>query len=1024
MTTHSPFLGELDRQLFDNYPAPTFIVDDDVRLLLANRAGQLMLGAGADPAAIAGRLGEVLHCVESAGPGGCGRREHCAECVVRNSVGEALASGSVHRSKTVMTRRNEQGGAEEIAVLVSATPYEREGRRAVLLTLENQADVHLGDELGRMERALRDYAERLRLFVEYAPAAVAMFDRKMRYLAVSRRYATDYRTRSRDLLGRSHYDVFPEIPDRWREIHRRCLAGAVEKCDEDPFPRPDGTVDWVRWEIHPWRDFTGEIGGIILFSEVVTQRKQAEDRLAAERERLAVTLQSIGDAVIATDGRQRVTAFNAVAEQLTGWTAAEAMGRPLEEVFRIVNEDTRQPVENPADRVLREGAVVALANHTALVARDGTERPIADSGAPIRDASGHISGVVLVFRDQTEERRAQAAQARLAAIVESSYDAIVSKDLQGRILTWNAAAERLLGYREDEMVGRPVELIIPPNRRVEESDIMARIRKGERVINFETQRLKKDGGSVDVAVTVWPLRDGEGRVQGASKMLRDVTEQRRARESLRQSEEQYRLLFAANPNPMFVFDEDSLRFLAVNDAAVDAYGWSREEFLAMTVLDVRASEDRARAREVIEAHRGAHETTVGVFRHRRKDETLMDMEVTVSSISLAGRPGRLCAMYDVTERKRAEEALREADQRKTEFLAVLSHELRNPLAPIRNSVHLLRHAPVGSEQAARAKEVIGRQVEQLTRLVDDLLDVTRIERGKIELERTRLDARDVLRATCDDHRTLFEGRGIELRVEMPPGAAWIDADRTRIAQAVGNLLQNAAKFSHEGGTVVASVGAHDGKVELRVRDGGIGIPAELMSRVFEPFVQADGGLARPKGGLGLGLALVKGLVELHGGTVSAHSDGPGRGSEFAVVLPLAAAPQAAAPAPPPASGTRGLSILVIEDNVDAAQSLAEVLRLEGHRVHVATDGLSGIAKAREVGPDVILSDIGLPDLDGYELARALRSQGLTSTRLIALSGYAQPEDRQRAREAGFDDHISKPPSMDVLLAAVAGGGST
>jgi signal transduction histidine kinase/CheY-like chemotaxis protein len=379
--------------------------------------------------------------------------------------------------------------------------------------------------------------------------------------------------------------------------------------------------------------------------------------------------------------------------------------------------------------------------------------------------------------------------------------------------------------------------------------------------------------------------------------------------------------------------------------------------------------------------------------------------------------GAVGAFVDVTVQHRIQQQLRESDQRKTEFLGVLSHELRNPLAPIRNGVYLLARAPAGSDQARRAREVIQRQTEHLARLVDDLLDVTRISRGKVELQRARIDAREVVRRTCEDHRLLFEGRGIELRTQLS-GPAWIDADATRIAQVIGNLLQNAAKFSRERGAVSVSVGAAGGCAEIRVFDEGAGIAPDLLPRLFQPFVQADGGTSRQHGGLGLGLALVKGLVELHGGTVRARSDGPDRGAEFVVRLPLVAAP---GPAPEP-TGLRARSsvhVLVIDDNVDAARTLADVLELEGHRVDVATDGRSGVAKARELVPNVVLCDIGLPDMTGYEVARILREDGaLRATRLVALSGYAQPEDRARSVEAGFESHLVKPTTPEELRRAL------
>jgi signal transduction histidine kinase/CheY-like chemotaxis protein len=399
----------------------------------------------------------------------------------------------------------------------------------------------------------------------------------------------------------------------------------------------------------------------------------------------------------------------------------------------------------------------------------------------------------------------------------------------------------------------------------------------------------------------------------------------------------------------------------------------------------------------------------------------VDLVTVVSAArgALRARRRQYAARSVLLERARAEEALRDSDRHKTEFLAILSHELRNPLAPIRNSLYLLDRVSVDTEQARRAKQVIHRQTEHLARLVDDLLDITRISRGKIELRRARIDVREVAQRACDDHQTLFEERGITLRLEVA-GPLWIDADEARIAQVLGNLLQNGAKFVRKNGTVTVVVAARDGEAEIRVRDDGVGMQPDALPRVFEPFVQADNRPAEAKGGLGLGLALVKGLVELHGGTVSASSGGPNRGSEFLVKLPLA---PSGSPAPAKALGpvaSRSMEVLVIDDNDDAAQSLAEVLTWEGHHVHVSTDGHSGVEKARELAPDLVLCDLGLPDMTGYDVARALRSNGIgPSQRLIALSGYAQDEDRRRAKAAGFDAHLAKPLSMEALFALLA-----
>jgi signal transduction histidine kinase/ActR/RegA family two-component response regulator len=397
--------------------------------------------------------------------------------------------------------------------------------------------------------------------------------------------------------------------------------------------------------------------------------------------------------------------------------------------------------------------------------------------------------------------------------------------------------------------------------------------------------------------------------------------------------------------------------------------------------------------------------------------------VSAVRAALRARRRQYAARAVLTDLERTRDGLRDADRRKSEFLAVLSHELRNPLAPIRNSLYLLERAAADPEQAARAKAVIHRQTQHLTRLVDDLLDMTRISVGKIDLRRTRLDLRETVRRTTDDLHSLFAQARIALRVEYASsGPVWIDADPTRMAQVLGNLLHNAAKFTPAGGSVTVAVAAREGTAELSVRDDGAGMEPSTLERMFEPFAQGEQTLARTGGGLGLGLALVRGLVGLHGGTVEAQSAGVGRGAEFVVRLPLAEA--LAEPERP--DGARASRVprvvLVIEDNADGAQTLADVLELHGHEVRVARDGRSGIEAARELRPDVVLCDLGLPDVDGYDVARTLRREAaLDRTRLVALSGYAQPEDRERAHAAGFDVHLAKPPDLEQLMDVVSGG---
>jgi PAS domain S-box-containing protein len=372
---------------------------------------------------------------------------------------------------------------------------------------------------------------------------------------------------------------------------------------------------------------------------------------------------------------------------------------------------------------------------------------------------------------------------------------------------------------------------------------------------------------------------------------------------------------------------------------------------------------------------------------------------------------------DVEDAKQFEAALREADRRKNEFLAKLSHELRNPLGVIRSAVYLLQATEPAGGRAARARAVIGRQVDQLANLVDDLLDVTRVVRGKLQLRARRFDLAEQLRSTVEDQAPLLAARHLTVALRIGAGPFPVDADPTRIAQIVGNLLQNAAKFTDPGGGVAVELARAAQGAVLRVRDTGVGIAPDMLARVFEPFTQADESLHRSSGGLGLGLALVKGLVELHGGTVTAASAGLGRGTEVTVRLPLAAG-QAVAPVretTPPAHAVHR-RVLVIEDNDEAAEMLREVLQVIGqHEVEIAHDGREGLERARASHPEVVICDIGLPEMDGYAVARSIRADpSLGATRLVALSGYSQPEDRRRAREAGFDHHLAKPTTTESL----------
>jgi PAS domain S-box-containing protein len=398
--------------------------------------------------------------------------------------------------------------------------------------------------------------------------------------------------------------------------------------------------------------------------------------------------------------------------------------------------------------------------------------------------------------------------------------------------------------------------------------------------------------------------------------------------------------------------------------------------------------------------------------------------------------GVVLVFRDVTERKEAEEALRRseeryrelaeklrvADERKNEFLAVLSHELRNPLTSIRNSLFILDQAEPGGEQARRAKGILERQVGQLSRLVDDLLDITRITRNKIRLQRERIELNELVRQTIEDHRALFEASGVQLETEFAPAALFLQADRVRLVQVVGNLLQNSAKFTGHGGKTRVSIESDTAKQRaiIRVADTGVGMAPEQVSRLFQPFMQAEITIDRSRGGLGLGLALSKGLVELHGGEISASSAGLGKGSEFVVSLPLDSISGAELQDVPAEGPRRSRRVLIIDDYTDIAESLRELLELNNHKVAVAYNGPDGIAKAREFRPEILLCDIGLPRMNGYEVAVAFRrDEELSNVYLVAMTGYALQEDLQKAADAGFDCHLAKPVDIDKLNSILA-----
>jgi PAS domain S-box-containing protein len=612
------------------------------------------------------------------------------------------------------------------------------------------------------------------------------------------------------------------------------------------------------------------------------------------------------------------------------------------------------------------------------------------------------------------------SELRYRTLVELAPDAVVVHR-DSRIVFVNAAAIRLYGAAAPEdLLGRDVLDLVHPDDRAFIRGRVEIARSGVATPLREFRLLRVDGSEVPAEASGIGIEyQGHPAVQ---VMIRDVSERRRAQEALLASEARFREL--AESVPQIVFEVDG-----EGGTGYFNQRWSEYTGRPPSGRNERTElihpDDRERMRAAwLEGVRSGSPYECE-YRFRRHDgEYRWFLTRAIPVLGARGEIVRwLGTATDIHDVKLAQEALRDADRQKNAFLAVLSHELRNPLAPIKNSLLILERASPGGDQARRAHAVIARQVEQLTRLVDDLLEVTRITRNKIELQRERLELNALVRGTLEDHRTSFEEHGVRLELVTAPAPVFVDGDRNRIAQVTGNLLQNAAKFTGRGGRTTVEVSADPATMRgiLRVADTGVGIDPEVLRRLFQPFMQGETTLDRSKGGLGLGLALVKSLVELHGGDVRAHSEGIGRGAEFVVRLPLAPPERPSLAAPTrPGGAARRRRVLIVEDNVDAADSLREVLELGGHEVAVAWTGPDGIERARRMRPEIVLCDIGLPGMDGYAVARALRSDPLLrSIFLVALSGYALADDVQRAYAAGFDRHLSKPPDLDALELALA-----
>jgi PAS domain S-box-containing protein len=670
------------------------------------------------------------------------------------------------------------------------------------------------------------------------------------------------------------------------------------------------------------------LGVFVMVGAVISGLNEAWRRgiaaVVESEQRLGVTLASIGDAVVTTDERGDVTGMNKVAERLTGWSSAQAIGRPIEDVIALLSEATGQSRPNPVRQVLETGEPMTLGDHTLLLARDGRRIPIDDSVAPIWVSQAHTAGAVLVFRDISARRQFEAEREsqdriarELAAIVETSDDAIVSKDLESIVRSWNRGAERIFGYTAEEMIGRSIRTIIPEERWGEEDEVLRQLRQGNRVDHFETIRRRKDGTEVHVSLTISPIRSASGAIVGASKIARDISD-----------------------------------------------------------------------------------------RHEAEAERVRSLEREQAARAEIERASRL----------------------KDDFLAVLSHELRTPLNAVMGYTQLLLSGVVAPDASAHALQAIQRNAQAQARLVESLLDLSRVLAGKLELNVEALELSGVIDLAVDAVTPEALKKQVSVRVASTDDVR-VFADGPRLQQVFWNLLSNAIKFTPDGGQVTVDLTSTETQAVIRVSDNGRGISGSLLPFVFDRFKQGDGESPRSRTGLGLGLALVREMVHAHRGAVTAESAGEGLGSTFTVRLPLMLPRETARMDVGQPGGHHHLdlhhiqpNILVVDDEVDARDILALMLQTRGAKVQHVANAKEAFDSMLQRRPDVLLADVQMSGEDGYSLIRRWRArEGATDGHVVAIAvtAHATPTDRDRALEAGFDWHIAKPVDADELVRVIA-----
>ena len=824
--------------------------------------------------------------------------------------------------------------------------------------------------------------------------------------------AFERHTGLRNAQGRRIREIAPDLEAHWLETYGRVAV----------------TGEAIRFVNHAkdlggrWFDvYAFRFGGngshkvAILFSDI-SDRKAREDALTASENRSRTILESIADGFFALDRDWCITYMNTAGERFLRRSPGDLIGKSLWDEFPGT-------VGSEFERVYRR-VVAGRVSESFTAYYPDLDRWYELTAYPA------LEGLTVYFRDVTDRRQVEQERQQFAALVDASSDFIGVAGLDQRGLYVNRAGHEMTGLEPGQLASISILDFFPESERGRVIGLISDAKGGDHVVVDTYFRHLKTGQLIPVSWSFLRLRDASGNVSGYATVTRDLTKGRKAEDRLRASEERRRL--ALDAAELGVWHVEPVTRATTTDARYRAIFGTTEEwtdyFQAYEVIhpdDLPAVKVAVAAATRLEnpvpyaiEYRVIHPDRSQHWVFAKGRSTFEGAGPTLRVESFDG------TVADITERKRGEEEreqlvarLQDQDQRKDEFLATLAHELRNPLAPIRNGLRIMRLAKDDPDKIEQIRSMMERQVGQMVHLIDDLLDLSRINQGKINLRKERIDLSSAINQAIETSRPPIAQADHELLIEVPPGATYVDADLTRLTQVFSNLLNNAAKFTERGGLVRLAVRLEGAEAVVSVTDNGIGIPTNMLSHVFEMFTQVDGSLGRSLGGLGIGLSIVQRLVQMHGGSVEARSDGLGKGSEFVVRLPVASSPVANQHAVETslARPSAGLRILVADDNLDSAESLAMLLTLEGNETRTAHDGLEALEVAAAFRPDVMLLDIGMPKLNGYEVCGRIRQQAWgENIVVIALTGWGQEEDKRRSLAAGVNSHLIKPVDLAAL----------